>query len=144
MIKDIKITGIPTKHDKNEGRNRGDNIIFMIETAEKKIAHLGDLGHIPVDEVIKQLENVDILMIPIGGTYTINAEEAYQLCREIKPGLIVPMHYKTDILGFPITGLEDFTGNFADEVIYKVDSAEIEIEAIPVGKEVLVLDYVRK
>lgn len=54
------------------------------------------------------------------------------------------MHYKTDILGFPITGLEDFTGNFADEVIYKVDSAEIEIEAIPVGKEVLVLDYVRK
>lgn len=142
-VKDIQIKGIPTKHDKNEGRDRGDNIIFLIETSDNKIAHLGDLGHIPEKEVLEQLRNVDILIIPIGGTYTINAEEAFQLCQEIKPGLIVPMHYKTDILDFTITGLDDFTENFSEELIYKVDSAEVEIESIPAGKEVLVLDYVK-
>jgi len=142
MVKDVKITGIPTKHDKNEGRDRGDNIIFLIEVVGKRIAHLGDLGHIPDDEVLEQLADLDILMMPVGGTYTINAEEAYELCQKIKPGLIVPMHYKTDILDFPITPLDDFTRFFAEDLIYRVDSAEVDIDSIPAGKEVLVLDYV--
>ena len=141
-VKDVKITGIPTKHDKNEGRDRGDNIIFLIEVVGKRIAHLGDLGHIPDDEVLEQLADLDILMMPVGGTYTINAEEAYELCQKIKPGLIVPMHYKTDILDFPITPLDDFTRFFAEDLIYRVDSAEVDIDSIPAGKEVLVLDYV--
>ena len=55
----------------------------------------------------------------------------------------MPMHYKTDILGFPITRLEDFTRFFAEELIYRVDAAEVDLESIPAGKEVLVLDYVR-
>ena len=143
MVKEIKITGIPTKHDKNDGRDRGDNIIFLFETGGKRIAHLGDLGHIPDAEVLEQLADLDILILPVGGTYTINAEEAYEICQKIRPALIVPMHYKTDILDFPITRLEDFTRFFAEELIYRVDAAEVDLESIPAGKEVLVLDYVR-
>ncbi|NLJ84400.1 MAG: MBL fold metallo-hydrolase [Halanaerobiaceae bacterium] len=142
-VEDIRITGIPTKHDKNEGRDRGDNIIFLFEFAGKRIAHLGDLGHIPDAEALEQLADLDILMLPVGGTYTINSEEAYEICQKIKPALIVPMHYKTDILEFDITRLDNFTRFFAEDQIYRVDSAEVDTDSIPTGKEVLVLDYVR-
>ena len=73
LIGNIRFLGLLSFHDEAEGSLRGKNIIYIIETDAIKIAHLGDLGHIPDDKQLKGLKDIDILMIPVGGVYTINA-----------------------------------------------------------------------
>lgn len=98
-FKNIRIRTVPSYHDMEEGLKRGKNSIFVIETDGLKIAHLGDLGDVLTDEQIKAIGPVDILMIPVGGIYTINGEKAREVVKQLKPRLyILPMHYGTDTL----------------------------------------------
>ena len=140
----ITIKGITTYHDKTEGNDRGDNIIFQMELGDKKVCHIGDLGHLLSEAKIEKLKDIDILLIPVGGYYTIDADEAFEICEKIDPQVIIPMHFKTDILDFPITGVEDFTDHFDAETVQKVGKSEIEITELPAEKRVYVLDYVKK
>ncbi|MGM9874150.1 MAG: MBL fold metallo-hydrolase [Bacilli bacterium] len=89
----INIEKINSKHDKNNGLDRGDNIIHVFFMNNLKIAHLGDLGDIHSIEDIDKIKNVDLLLIPINGFYTIGSYEAYELINKINPKLIIPMHY---------------------------------------------------
>jgi L-ascorbate metabolism protein UlaG (beta-lactamase superfamily) len=93
-IKNIFIYGIPCFHDKEQGKQKGLNTVYLIKMNEITIAHLGDLGHILSDEQLEKIEKVDILLIPIGGTFTINAKEAKQIISQIEPKIVIPMHYK--------------------------------------------------
>lgn len=95
IIDSIRFFGIPSFHDDTGGSIRGKNIIYTIETDGIKIAHLGDLGHIPDDAQQKSLKGVDILMIPVGGVYTINAVQALYIIKDLKPKVAIPMHYKS-------------------------------------------------
>lgn len=91
----IIITGIPTFHDNHEGLRRGKNIVFIIAAEGLRIVHLGDLGHLP-DEVQREaIGEVDVLLIPVGGTFTLNAQRAFQCVELLKPRVTVPMHYQT-------------------------------------------------
>lgn len=105
---DIPITGIPSFHDDVEGAKRGENIIYVIEMDGYRICHLGDLGHMLTENDIEKLGKIDILLIPVGGNFTIDGKKAAELAVKIDPHIIIPMHFKTPKLSFPLDGVETF------------------------------------
>ncbi len=90
---EVRITGFQSYHDKKLGEERGDNTIFKFESENLSIVHCGDLGYILDKEMVETIGSVDILLIPVGGFYTINAEEAVKVINEIEPSIVIPMHY---------------------------------------------------
>ncbi len=95
---DVTIYGLESFHDTSQGLERGRNIIFVIEIDDFTILHLGDLGHQLDKETLEKIPNVDVLMIPVGGIYTIDAKEASKVISDLEPGIVIPMHYQTDDL----------------------------------------------
>ncbi len=106
--KGITFNGLPTAHDNAGGRQRGSNIIFCFEVDGIKVCHLGDLGHLLSDQQAAELGKIDILLIPVGGYFTIDAKAATQVAEKLAPRVIIPMHFKTDKLDFPIAGVDEF------------------------------------
>jgi L-ascorbate metabolism protein UlaG (beta-lactamase superfamily) len=95
-VKDVRIRNIGTYHDEEEGAKRGKNSIFVVEADGLKFCHLGDLGHELNEEQLRAVGPIDVLMIPVGGIYTINGEVAKKVVAQLKPRLfIIPMHYGT-------------------------------------------------
>jgi len=109
VIENIRFFGIPSFHDESGGSLRGKNIIYTIETDGIKIAHLGDLGHIPDDKQSKDLQGIDILLIPVGGVYTINAAQALDIINDLKPKVAIPMHYKSVDTKLNVDEVSSFT-----------------------------------
>ena len=93
-INGVSFIGINSFHDNEEGKQRGINTIFIIEMNDFRLAHLGDLGHKLSDKTLNTIGDIDVLMIPIGGKYTINSAEAVEIVRDIEPKIIIPMHYQ--------------------------------------------------
>ena len=136
----VKIISIKTFHDENEGSERGTNLISIVEADGVRVAHLGDLGHVITKADAPALEGVDVMIIPIGGYFTIDAAVAKAVVEEFSPKIVVPMHYKSDKCGFPIAPVEDFTmlmGEFKE-----AGSSELDLTAgsLPAGLNVIVLD----
>jgi len=104
----LKITGFPSFHDKAKGTQRGENIIFLMEAENLRICHLGDLGHIPDQALVKGIGRVDVLLIPVGGFFTIDATEAKKVVSQINPSYVIPMHYKTNYINLPIASVDEF------------------------------------
>jgi L-ascorbate metabolism protein UlaG (beta-lactamase superfamily) len=107
-VKGIEFKGIATWHDASGGAQRGANTVFVFSVDGVKLCHLGDLGHRLSSEQVAQIGSVDILFIPVGGYYTIDAKTAAEVCSDLKPKVIMPMHYKTLKANLPIAGIEDF------------------------------------
>lgn len=108
-LKEIAISGINSFHDTKQGKERGVNTIFVVEAENIKICHLGDLGQKDLtSEQIEDLGEIDILMIPVGGVYTIDSEEAAAVIGQIEPKIVIPMHYKIPKLSIKLQGAEDF------------------------------------
>lgn len=91
--KEVDVRGWRTWHDDKQGALRGSNVVFLIEVDGVNIVHLGDLGHLIDDELIDQLGDVSVLMIPVGGHYTIDAAMAMKIVKKIEPRIVIPMHY---------------------------------------------------
>ncbi len=94
-IKKVVIYGISSFHDQKQGAERGSNTIYLIEFDGLRLCHLGDLGHNLTDSELEEINGVDVLMIPVGGVYTIDAELSSKIINEIEPRVVIPMHYKT-------------------------------------------------
>ena len=123
----LKISSIPCFHDELEGAKRGENLIYIVDAEDRRIVHMGDLGHMLSDEQIEALGCVDVLMIPIGGFYTIDAETAFALAEKIGAKITIPMHYRGEGFGYDVIGcLEDYT-ELAQSVEY-FDSNELELD----------------
>ena len=119
-IKEVFIQGIPAFHDSSSGKERGVNTIYTIEAEELRICHLGDLGQKELTpEQIDKIGQVDILMIPTGGVYTISAKEAVKIMSQIEPNIIIPMHYQLPKLKLKLDGLDKFLKTMG---IKKLDS----------------------
>ena len=104
-----KITGVASFHDDACGAKRGENVIFAVEAGGMKIVHLGDLGHLPDTPAQREiLRDVDILLIPIGGTYTITTPQAVRLIGEYAPRAAVAMHFKNRYCHFPVVDCAEF------------------------------------
>lgn len=93
-ISGISIIGYQSFHDGKKGEERGKNTIYIIEAEGLRIAHLGDLGHPISDDLASEMGSIDILMVPVGGTYTVGPKEATEVCSKVDPYFIIPMHYK--------------------------------------------------
>lgn len=93
-IAGVSITGYQTFHDNKKGEERGINTVYVFEAEGLRIAHLGDLGHTLSDDLVSEMGSIDILMIPVGGFFTIGPKEAAAEASEIDPYFIFPMHYK--------------------------------------------------
>jgi len=92
-VKGVKIIGISSFHDAVKGAERGKNTIYQIEMDKMTLVHLGDLGHKLDEAAVEILNGADILMIPVGGVYTINSVVAAQVITQLEPSIIIPMHY---------------------------------------------------
>jgi L-ascorbate metabolism protein UlaG (beta-lactamase superfamily) len=104
-----QITSVPTYHDDTKGSQRGLNTVFIIEAEGLRVVHLGDLGHPLDDSAASAIGRPDVLMIPVGGHYTIDAEGARGVVTRLHPGIVIPMHYKTEVnAGWPIGPIDAF------------------------------------
>lgn len=106
--KGVFVEGVEAWHDNKDGAERGQNIIYRIEMEDISITHLGDLGHILDTKQLEKLEGTDILLIPVGGKYTINAAQAVEIISQLEPRIVIPMHYKIPGLKSDIEGVDKF------------------------------------
>ena len=108
----VRISGYSTFHDKQKGAERGLNIMYKFEAEGISILHCGDLGFVPDAPTIAAMGTVDVLMVPVGGFYTIDANEAVELIKKVEPSLVIPMHYNIPELDQEmfgkLAGVEDF------------------------------------
>lgn len=112
-VKGIHIRGIHTFHDDEEGAKRGVNIVYTFDVDDIKVCHLGDLGHRLTPSQLEMIGDVDVLLIPVGGVYTIDAVQAVEVIKQLKPAVVIPMHYKTKALRInvePVEGFEELIG----------------------------------
>ncbi len=137
----IRVFGFQSFHDKTKGSERGENILYKFEAEGVSILHCGDLGFIPEDSFIDTLGEVDILMVPIGGFYTIDSDEAVQLVKKIEPSIVIPMHYNHSKLNqknfSQLMGVNEFTKKFGVEnliplpkLVYKKEEIEQEMKVV--------------
>lgn len=124
-VADVLVTGYNTSHDDAQGALRGGNIVFVINMDGVKVAHLGDLGCIPDHNVLGALQNVDVMLLPVGGHYTIDGETAAEIVRLTRPRTVIPMHYKVPGLTVDVAGAEDFLKRMED--VEMIDGYELEI-----------------
>lgn len=94
----IFLTGIGTFHDSEQGTIRGKNTIYVIEMDDIRLCHLGDLGHVLLPRQIEDLGSIEVLFIPVGGVSTIDSKIAAEIVRFISPRIIIPMHYRTEVV----------------------------------------------
>ncbi len=126
------VTELASFHDEEQGALRGTNTVHILRTGGLSVAHLGDLGCEPDPELKNALRGVDVLMIPVGGYYTIDAMQAAGLCRELSPRVVIPMHYRTEAFGYDVLDTVDgFLSAFDLVVEYPGDTIEISGETEP-------------
>jgi len=140
-VKDIKIKAIPTHHDPSKGKERGDNLVFVIEADGLTLAHMGDLGHMLEKGTVGEIGKVDVLLLPVGGTYTVDAGEATRVVHDIKPAIIIPMHFKTEKCDFPIAKVEEFTAGKAGVKAVKTSEIEVNKAGLSAEPEIIVMEY---
>lgn len=139
----VTIRLISTYHDSSKGKKRGKNLILVMAADGLTVAHLGDLGHDLGREIVEEMGPVDVLLLPVGGYYTIDAGKATKIMNNLKPKITVPMHYKTEKCGFPITPVDEFTAGKKHVKILQVSEMEITRESLPKNPEIVVLQHAR-
>ncbi len=121
----VRVTAVKSFHDDQKGSKRGETLLFLIETEGLRVVHLGDLGCMPDEDQMKLLAKPDVLMIPVGGFYTIDGKTARRVAEKLHPRVTLPMHYKTRYnADWPISGPEEFLEGEPEEDIRR------EIEAL--------------
>jgi len=125
----VRIWGFSTYHDKKKGEERGNNIMYKFESEQISILHCGDLGTGLEDAILDEIGEIDILFIPVGGTYTIDSAEAVELIKKVEPSLVIPMHY-----GFPegaikeLAPVSEFLKKMGKDAITSIDKLVVKKE----------------
>lgn len=139
-VKGVVITGINSLHDDTNGTQRGKNIIFHLMFDSLNIVHLGDLGQPKLtEEQITQIGETDILLIPVGGIYTIDSKQASTIVSQLEPKIIIPMHYKIEGLKFELDGVEGFLKEMGAEGVVVQPKLSITKEKLPEEPQVILL-----
>ncbi len=142
QVKDIRINGIQMYHDESGGSERGTNTVFAFLVDGIRICFGGDLGHSLSQEQLQAIGPVDLLLIPVGGTFTLDAKGAVEVAKAMGPKLVIPMHFKTDKCNLPLTSVDDFTAYMKN--VKNLNASEVDISQATLpksGPEVWVLEY---
>lgn len=135
-IDDVEIQGFESFHDEENGAKRGSNIIYKFNMGGISFCHLGDLGHELDDKSVSKIGDVDVLFVPIGGTFTVDDKKAWNVVKKIKPKIVIPMHYKIGGLSLPIDGIDAFLEKNPYRLLHVGNEIEIDIEDLPEEPEV--------
>ena len=138
-ISGVSIVGVGTYHDSVSGSERGNNTIFHLLMDGINIVHLGDLGHLLSEEQLSQIDETDILFIPVGGNYTIDAENAAKVVAQLEPRIVIPMHYQIPGLKAEVSGVEEFLKEMGAENITPLGKFSITKDKLPEETQVVVL-----
>ena len=131
-VKGVFIQGIDSFHDDSQGAERGKNTIYTIEAEDIRLCHLGDFGQKQLtDDQLEKIGTVDILMIPVGGTYTIDGSEATKVIGQIEPKVVIPMHYELPGLKFKLDNVSKFLKAMGKNSIEPQDKFTIKASALP-------------
>jgi len=137
----VLITGIATFHDQERGQKRGKNTVYLMEVDEVSVCHLGDLGHVLTAEQVEEIDDVDVLLLPVGGVSTINAPMAAEIVRQIEPKAVVPMHYKTEALSWELEPVDRFLKEIGVKEITSQQKLSFTKSNLPISTQVFLLDY---
>ncbi len=133
------VLAIASEHDASAGTERGPNAIFSFELDGMRVCHLGDLGQSALrEEQVAAIGKPDVLFVPVGGHFTIDAESAAEVVRVLDPAIVVPMHYDTPAVGLPLAPVDDFLALTEGREVRREDAAELGIEGPGEGKIVVV------
>jgi len=139
-VKKVVVYGVPTYHDAAKGTERGINTCYRIDVEDLSIVHLGDLGHPLVNDQLELLEGADILMVPVGGTYSLDAKQAGQVVSQIEPRIVIPMHYAMPGLKFELDPVDKFLKEMGAQKAEVMDKFKItKKELMTEGTKVIVL-----
>ena len=142
--KGIDFAGVEVAHDEKGGKERGKNVMFAFSVDGVRIGFMGDLGHLLSPDQLQALGQLDLLFTPIGGVFTIDPAGAAKLIDQIKPKLVIPMHFKTPKCGFPLASVDDFAKT--QTKVKKTGKSELELSVkdLPAaGPEVWIMEYAR-
>ena len=140
-ISGVLIIGISTFHDNEGGRVRGKNTAYVMEVDEVSVCHLGDLGHVLTGEQVEEIDNVDVLLVPVGGVSTINAPMAAEIVRQLEPKAVVPMHYKTEVLSRELEPVDRFLKEIGVKQVNSLPKLSLTKSSLPASTQVFLLDY---
>lgn len=135
----VSVVGVGSFHDENFGAVRGSNTIYHILMDGINIVHLGDLGHVLTDEQTSQIDAADILMIPVGATYTIDAESAAKVVAQLEPRIVIPMHYKIPGGKIELAGVEPFLKEMGAEGVAPLPKLSVTRDKLPEETTVVLL-----
>ncbi len=139
-VKGVEIKGVSTSHDEASGSQRGPNTVFCFTLDGVRVCHLGDLGHDLAAGSLAEIGPVDVLLIPVGGNFTIDANVASRLADRIAPKVVIPMHFQNErCRDFPVAAVDDFRKK--RQRVRTVDGSEVEIKKdnLPAETETVVL-----
>ncbi|MBI4226602.1 MBL fold metallo-hydrolase [Candidatus Roizmanbacteria bacterium] len=142
--KGLRVFGYQTYHDKKMGAERGENTVYKIEGDGISVLHCGDLGLVLEDSFIDQLGEVDVLLVPVGGFYTIDSTEAVELVKKIEPSIIVPMHYNEPKLNQQVFGkllpINEFLGKIGAGNVAPIPKLTVKKEELQEEMKVVVME----
>ncbi|KKR81327.1 MAG: Zn-dependent hydrolase of the beta-lactamase fold-like protein [Candidatus Daviesbacteria bacterium GW2011_GWA1_41_61] len=138
-VKGVTINGAQVYHDNSSGSERGRSTIYHLVIDGVNIVHVGDLGHILNEEQISQIETTDILLVPVGGIYTIDGETAAKVVAQFEPKVVIPMHYKIPGLKFDLKEVEPFLKEMGAENVEPVSKLTITRDKLPEETTVVLL-----
>jgi L-ascorbate metabolism protein UlaG (beta-lactamase superfamily) len=121
----VFVFGVATYHDTQNGRERGKNTAYMIQFEDLTICHLGDLGHVPAQEQVEQLDGIDVLLVPVGGKTALNGAVAAEVVAMLEPAIAIPMHYHIPGLNADLESERRFLSEMGIEAPEKLASLEI-------------------
>ena len=141
-VKEVFINGIPSFHDDQEGKERGANTIYVFEAEGLKFCHLGDLGQKQLtDEQLEKIDAVDVLMIPVGGKYTIDSQAAQKIIGQIEPRIVIPMHFALPKQKDELDDVAKFLKTMGKPSITPIDKFVVKSSTLPKdGMEIVVLN----
>lgn len=138
-VDSLEIEGLAAYHDEKQGSERGANTVFCLTLDGVRVCHLGDLGYVPSEQEAAQIGAMDLLLLPVGGVYTIDPPQATQTAAQLKPRVIIPMHFKTPRCGFPLAMVEEFTRGKPSVKNLPGSEVELKQETLPPSPEIIVL-----
>jgi len=137
----VLILGLATFHDAVGGKNKGKNTVYLMEVDGMSICHLGDLGHVLNAEQVEEIDDVDVLLLPVGGVSTLNAPMAAEVIRRLEPKVVVPMHYKTPAISRKLGTVDEFLKEMGVEQIESKPKLSLTKSNLPASTQVFLLDY---
>lgn len=138
-IKNIFIYGIVSSHSKNQNNENFKNIIYKIQAESLVLTHLGDVGQTLENGLLEKLEGTDILLIPVGGNYTIDAKSAAEIVNQIEPRIVIPMHYKIPGLNIKLEPVDNFLKEMGINKAENVDKLKITKKDLPAEKTKIIV-----